>query len=53
MLRRAGLVASRREGSWAYYSVTPDALEIAREFLDQLEASLAWPRLADACDEPA
>jgi ArsR family transcriptional regulator, arsenate/arsenite/antimonite-responsive transcriptional repressor len=52
VLRRAGLVTSRRDGSWAYYSVASNALEIAREFIDQLEESLTVPRVADACDEP-
>ena len=52
VLRRAGLVASRREGSWAYYTLTPDALEIARAFLDQLEGSANTIRVADVCDEP-
>lgn len=53
VLRRAGLVSSRRDGSWAYYSVVPEALEIARGFLDQVEQSLHVVRAADACDEPA
>jgi ArsR family transcriptional regulator len=53
VLRRAGLVSSRREGSWAYYSVVPEALEIARGFLDQVEQSLHVVRAADSCDEPA
>jgi ArsR family transcriptional regulator, arsenate/arsenite/antimonite-responsive transcriptional repressor len=52
VLRRAGLVTSRREGSWAYYSVNREGLEIARDFLDQVDASLAQPRLTDVCDEP-
>ena len=49
MLRRAGLLQRRREGRWVYYSVDEDALDAARDFLDQLEASMARPRLADAC----
>ena len=53
ILRRAGLVSSRREGSWAYYSASPEALAIARDFLDQVEQSLTHVRVADACDEPA
>src|SRR5919106_6369093 len=39
-LRRAGLVSARREGRWAYYSAELDALQVAREFIDQLEASM-------------
>lgn len=53
VLRRAGLVSSRREGNWAYYSLEPDALEIARGFFDQLEQSHHVVRVADKCDEPA
>ena len=53
ILRRAGLVSSRRDGSWAYYTANAEALGIAREFLDQLEDSLAHVRVADSCDEPA
>jgi ArsR family transcriptional regulator len=49
VLRQAGLLHSRREGSWVYYSADPEALDAARDFLDQLESSLARPRLADSC----
>jgi ArsR family transcriptional regulator len=49
VLRRAGLVSSRRKGTWAYYDVDGDALEIAREFLDSLESSRRAVRLADDC----
>lgn len=48
-LRRAGLVTTRREGTWIYYSVAAEALEIAREFVDQLEQSLHTPHEADYC----
>ena len=48
-LRRAGLVTTRREGTWIYYSVNEDALEIAREFVDQLQRSLRTPHEADYC----
>ena len=54
VLRQAGLLQSRREGSWAYYTVDEDTLDAARDFLEQLEASMTRPRLADACaDESA
>jgi hypothetical protein len=33
--------------------VVPEALEIARGFLDQVEQSLHVVRAADSCDEPA
>jgi ArsR family transcriptional regulator len=48
-LRRAGLVSARREGRWAYYSAELDALQVAREFIDQLEASMRAPHSADSC----
>lgn len=48
-LRRAGLVSARRDGSWAYYSVEVGALEVAREFIDQLEHSIHTPHSADFC----
>jgi ArsR family transcriptional regulator, arsenate/arsenite/antimonite-responsive transcriptional repressor len=48
-LRRAGLVATRREGTWVYYSLEEEALAVAREFLDQLEHSLRRPHEADYC----
>lgn len=48
-LRRAGLVTTRREGTWIYYSVEEEALAVAREFIDQLEHSLHTPHEADYC----
>jgi ArsR family transcriptional regulator len=48
-LRRAGVVTTRREGTWIYYSVDEEALEIAREFIDRLERSLRTPHEADYC----
>lgn len=48
-LRKAGLVTTRRDGTWVYYSVAEDALAIAREFIDQLEGSLQTPHEADYC----
>jgi ArsR family transcriptional regulator len=33
VLRRAGLVGSERQGLWAYYYVTPDALEELSQWL--------------------
>jgi ArsR family transcriptional regulator len=50
VLRLAGLLESRREGTWVYYTVNREALDAATDFLEQLEASMAHPRLADACD---
>jgi ArsR family transcriptional regulator len=51
-LRRAGLVSARREGNWVYYSAEPEALEVAREFIDQLERSIHTPHAADDCASP-
>ena len=48
-LRRAGLVTTRREGTWIYYSVEEEALRTARDFIDQLEGSLHTPHEADYC----
>jgi ArsR family transcriptional regulator, arsenate/arsenite/antimonite-responsive transcriptional repressor len=48
-LRRAGLVTTRREGTWVYYSLEKDALAVAREYIDQLEDSLHRPHEADYC----
>jgi DNA-binding transcriptional ArsR family regulator len=48
-LRRVGLVSSRREGNWVYYSANGDALDIAREFIDQLGQSIRTPHEADYC----
>jgi DNA-binding transcriptional ArsR family regulator len=51
-LRRAGLVSSRREGTWVYYETSDEMLAAAREFLDQLGASLRTPHEADLCEDP-
>ncbi len=51
-LRRAGLVSSRREGTWVYYETSEEMLAAALEFLDQLAASLRTPHEADLCEEP-
>ena len=48
-LRRAGLVSSRREGTWVYYETSDTMLAAAREFLDQLGASMRTPHEADHC----
>jgi ArsR family transcriptional regulator len=52
LLRKVGLVESRREGRWVYYSVNEDVLDAARGYLDDLRASLHRPHVADHCDEP-
>jgi len=35
-LKDAGLVADRREGRWAYYSLVPEALAQVRQFLGEV-----------------
>jgi ArsR family transcriptional regulator, arsenate/arsenite/antimonite-responsive transcriptional repressor len=52
VLRRAGLVRAERRGSWAFYSIDPDSFAAARGFLDDVDASLRRPHLADSCPEP-
>jgi ArsR family transcriptional regulator, arsenate/arsenite/antimonite-responsive transcriptional repressor len=52
VLRRAGLVESRREGRWVYYAVNEDVLDAARGFLNDLQDSMHRPHVADHCDEP-
>ena len=49
-LRRAGLVSSRREGTWVYYETNDEMLAPARDFLDQLAASLHTPHEAELCE---
>jgi DNA-binding transcriptional ArsR family regulator len=52
VLRRAGLVESRREGRWVYYSVDEDVLDAARGFLEDLRDSMHRPHVADRCEDP-
>jgi ArsR family transcriptional regulator len=50
VLRRAGLVSARRDRNWVYYSVETEALDAARDFVDQLEQSMALPHAPDFCE---
>jgi ArsR family transcriptional regulator len=50
-LRRAGLVSTRREGTWVYYETSAEMLAVGREFLDQLEASIRTPHESDLCPD--
>jgi ArsR family transcriptional regulator, arsenate/arsenite/antimonite-responsive transcriptional repressor len=52
VLRKAGLVESRREGRWVYYTVGETALDAAYEYLEELKASIHRPHVADHCDDP-
>ena len=51
-LRRAGLVSSRREGTWVYYELNDEMLEEATGFIEQVQASAKAPHEADYCEEP-
>ena len=48
-LRKAGLVQSRREGTWIYYEVNEETLDLATSFIDQVKASAQTPHAADYC----
>ena len=39
VLRKAGLVTTRREGRWAYYAVSRAGLESLRDYLERLQAA--------------
>jgi ArsR family transcriptional regulator len=52
-LRRAGLLDSRRDSRWVYYTVNEAAIDAAAAFLDDLNASMRRPHVADACGDPA
>jgi DNA-binding transcriptional ArsR family regulator len=52
VLRKAGLVDSRREGRWVYYTVNESVLDAAHGYLEDLKASLHRPHVADRCDDP-
>jgi DNA-binding transcriptional ArsR family regulator len=49
ILRSAGLITARREGRWVYHTVDREALDAARGFLEELDASLHRPHSADRC----
>jgi ArsR family transcriptional regulator, arsenate/arsenite/antimonite-responsive transcriptional repressor len=53
ILRRAGLVSSRRQGTWVYYELNQEMLGEATGFVEQLKASATAPHEADYCEEPA
>jgi ArsR family transcriptional regulator len=53
VLRKAGLVESRREGRWVYYTVNEATLDAAHGYLEDLKASMHSPHVADHCDDRA
>lgn len=52
ILRRSGLLTSRREGKWVYYSVELDALGAMGGLLDELLSTARAPHLTDHCEQP-
>jgi ArsR family transcriptional regulator, arsenate/arsenite/antimonite-responsive transcriptional repressor len=53
ILRQAGLIEGRRDGRWVYHTVNAEALDAARDFLEQLDASMHRPHPADDCGPEA
>jgi DNA-binding transcriptional ArsR family regulator len=51
-LRRVGLLESRRDGRWVYYTVNEPVFDAALGFLEDLKASMHRPHPADHCEDP-
>jgi ArsR family transcriptional regulator, arsenate/arsenite/antimonite-responsive transcriptional repressor len=51
-LRRAGLVRSRRDGTWVYYELDDNALELAGSFLSDVRSSAGVPHETELCAQP-
>ena len=50
ILKEAGLVTDRRDGRWAYYALTPDALSEAGALIGDLAPGTGSPaRVASSC----
>jgi DNA-binding transcriptional ArsR family regulator len=52
ILRRAGLLTSRREGKWVYYSLDLDALGAAGGVVEVLVGAARAPHLTERCEQP-
>jgi ArsR family transcriptional regulator, arsenate/arsenite/antimonite-responsive transcriptional repressor len=52
ILRRSGLVTSRRDGKWVYYSLNLDAVGATGGCLDEFLTAARAPHLADRCEQP-
>jgi ArsR family transcriptional regulator, arsenate/arsenite/antimonite-responsive transcriptional repressor len=52
-LRRAGLVRGRRQGTWVYYELDEEMLDVATRFIGQVQTSARTPHEADYCAEPS
>lgn len=46
VLKEAGLVTDRRDGRWVYYTMVPEALAEATEFLERLATPRSLPMAA-------
>jgi len=46
-LRKAGLVADRRDGKWIHYRITPPADPICRQLLDETLSAIAGEELIE------
>jgi len=51
-LKRAGLVTSRRQGTWVYYELNEEMLAVAGDYLEQVKGSARALHAADYCPEP-
>lgn len=40
-LCEAGLVAARKEGKWTYYSIAPEAMQVASQFMERYQGGTA------------
>jgi len=47
ILRRAGLITDRREGTWALYSIAPDISPLEQAVLEAIQAHLVLPEAQD------
>jgi ArsR family transcriptional regulator len=50
-LKEAGILTDRREGRWAYYSLSPEAIEELQQFIGSLKPRGRGPRVSSKrCD---
>jgi ArsR family transcriptional regulator len=52
ILRRSGLLSSRRDGKWVYYTLDLDMVRATGGWLEELLNSAQAPHLADQCEQP-
>ena len=51
-LKRAGLIADRRDGRWVYYRLVPGALEALQSALGSLGSVEPWQAQRSRCSPP-